>query len=56
MMETGAEEKKMGTRRIVGSSELGYRRNNMEIKPILSEEGHVIDFDSLEIALNRGLV
>ena len=56
MMDSSSPEKKIGTRRIVGSSELGYRRNEMEIKPILSEEGQIIDFDSLEIALNKGLI
>jgi len=51
----GAEESKSGMRRIVGSSELGFRRDDMRIKPILTQEGHIADFDSLEVALNMGI-
>lgn len=51
----GVEESKHALRRIVGSSELGFKRENMQIKPILTSEGHVADFDSLEVALNMGI-
>ena len=55
-MQMAEIEQKMGTRRIVGSSELAYRRDNVEIRPIFSPEGHIVDFDALEIALDRGII